>query len=92
MKKKYADKITGNPAHSAAEGQRSIEQLAALFAEWCPIGKKLSDIQDIVGSPTIEYEGRPCYSFRCANPNGAGVEFLIRDSAVAGVLWIVGKD
>lgn len=92
MKKKYENKITADPKHTAAEGQRSIEELAALFAAWCPIGKKLSDVETIVGSPTVKYEGQLCYSFRCNSINGAGVKFMIRKDVIVAVRWVIGKD
>jgi len=90
VKKKYEGKIITDLTQSAAEARPSIEHLAALFEEWCPIGKKLSDIESIAG-PTMEFEGRPCYNFRYGN-DGLGVKFVIKKDVIVAVIWIAGRD
>jgi hypothetical protein len=95
LKKKYEKKITKqnvDPKDWAKEGLQSIEQLDALFAEWCPIGKKLTDVEAIVGASTMQYEGLPAFSFRCYHPDGAGVKFMIKDGVITGVFWAFGRD
>lgn len=70
--------VTGNKAEAYSK------EMASLLAEFCPIGRKIEDLEKIIGSQGKKRDGQVYFVFD-SGYGGTVYRFVIRDSVVISV-------
>lgn len=73
LKMKYAGKI--DPTRSAARFDEDVLALYDLLNEWFPLGRKMRELEEIVGHEAQRYRDGFCYTF---DEGYGGVRFVFR--------------
>jgi hypothetical protein len=89
LTKSYKDKI--KPGISTKH-EESFNSMSSLLSEWFPIGRKLSDLEEIVGTPGTNRPKENCIDYDFQNGvDGVLYRFTVEDGIITSVL-ILGID
>lgn len=83
LKISYANKI--NPGISGELARKSSKAMNRLLSEWCPIGKRLSDLESIVGKPARVSVDKVYYRFD-SGYGGVDYRFKVKKGVIESVL------
>jgi hypothetical protein len=85
LKAKYAGKITPGIHHG---GAKANDQMFALLDEWWPLGKKLDDLEEIIGHKGEVKDGWVRFTFDTGFAGGASF-FAVEDGVIRQVTYML---